>query len=51
MAEHLKKSTFMYTSHGRWGMVCLYGLFIVGETLNDQALVDLSLYGLGAIRN
>jgi hypothetical protein len=20
MAEHLKKSTFMYTSHGRWGI-------------------------------
>ncbi len=45
LAGHLKKSTFMYTSHGRWGMVCLYGVFIAGVTLNDQALVDLALYG------
>jgi len=45
LAEHLKKFTFMYTSHGRWGMVCLYGLFVAGVTLNDQALVDLALYG------
>jgi hypothetical protein len=45
LAEHLKKSTFMYTSHGRWGMVCLYGIFAAGVTLNDQALLDLSLYG------
>ena len=45
MAEHLTKTTFMYTSHGRWGMVCLYGVFIAGETLNDQSLVDLALYG------
>jgi len=47
LAEHLKKSTFMYTSHGRWGMVCLYGVFVAGETLDDQALVDLALYGPG----
>ncbi|MGC9942514.1 MAG: hypothetical protein ABSE48_11815, partial [Verrucomicrobiota bacterium] len=47
LAVHLQKFTFMYTSHGRWGMVCLYGLFIAGETLNDQALVDLALYGPG----
>jgi hypothetical protein len=45
LAEHLKNFTFMYTSHGRWGMVCLYGLFVAGVTLNDQALVDLALYG------
>jgi hypothetical protein len=45
LAEHLKKFTFMYTSHGCWGMVCLYGLFVAGVTLNDQALVDLALYG------
>jgi hypothetical protein len=47
LAEHLKKSSFMYTSHGRWGMVCLYGLFVAGVTLDDQALEDLSLYGPG----
>jgi len=46
VAEHLKKLKFMYTSHGRWGMVCLYGVFIAGVTLNDQALVDQALYGL-----
>lgn len=51
LAEHLKKFTFMYTSHGRWGMVCLYGLFIAGETLHDQALVDLALYGPGGTRD
>ena len=47
LAEHLKKFDFMYTGHGRWGMVCLYGLLIAGETLDDQALVDLALYGPG----
>jgi hypothetical protein len=47
LAEHLEKSTFMYTNHGRWGMVCLYGVFIAGETLNDQPLVNLALYGPG----
>jgi hypothetical protein len=47
MAEHLEKSTFMYTSHGRWGMVCLYGVFVAGVTLNDQALENLALYGPG----
>ena len=50
LAEHLKKSTFMYTSHGRWGMVCLYGIFVAGVTLNDQALVDLALYGPGGTK-
>jgi hypothetical protein len=45
LAEHLKKFDFMYTNHGRWGMVCLYGVFIAGETVNDQALVNLALYG------
>jgi hypothetical protein len=47
LAEHLKKFDFMFTSHGRWGMVCLYGIFIAGETLGDQALMDLSLHGPG----
>jgi hypothetical protein len=51
LAGHLKKFTFMYTSHGRWGMVCLYGLFVAGETLNDQSLVDLALYGPGGTRD
>jgi hypothetical protein len=50
MAEHLEKSTFMYTDHGRWGMVCLYGVFISGVTLNDQAMEDLALYGQGGTR-
>jgi hypothetical protein len=31
----------------RWGMVCLYGIFIAGETLNDPSLIDLSVYGPG----
>ena len=51
LAEHLKKFRFMYTGHGRWGMVCLYGLFIAGATLNDQALVDLALYGRGGTKD
>jgi hypothetical protein len=37
----------MYTGHSRWGMVCLYGVFGAGVTLNDQALADLALYGPG----
>jgi hypothetical protein len=45
LAEHLKKFDFMYTSHGHWGMVCLYGVFIAGDTLNDRGLMDLALYG------
>ena len=51
LTEHLKKHDFMYTSHGHWGMVCLYGVFIGGVTLNDQALVDLSLYGRGGTKD
>ena len=51
LAEHLKKFTFMYTSHGRWGMVCLYGLFVTGVTSNDQALVDLALFGPGGTKD
>jgi hypothetical protein len=50
LAEHLKQGQFMYTGHGRWGMVCLYGVFISGVTLNDEALVDSALYGLGGSR-
>lgn len=51
MAEHLKKSSFMYTTHDRWGMVCLYGILIAGETLNDSSLIDLSLYGPGGTKD
>jgi hypothetical protein len=51
LAEHLKLTTFMYTSHGRWGMVCLYGVFVAGVTLNDQALENLALYGQGGTRD
>ena len=47
LTEHLKKANYMYTGHGRWGMVCLFGIFISGVTLNDQALVESTLYGLG----
>lgn len=48
-AEHLKKAKYIYTGHGRWGMVCLYSIFISGVTLKDQDLVDPTLYGLGGI--
>jgi len=51
LAEHLKKTTFMYTTHDRWGMVCLYGIFIAGETLNDSSLMDLALFGQGGTRD
>ncbi len=51
LAEHLKQSTFMYRNHGRWGMVCLYGLFIAAVTLDDQALMDLALYGPGGTKD
>jgi hypothetical protein len=51
LTENLKKHDFMYTSHGHWGMVCLYGVFIGGVTLNDEALVDLSLYGPGGTKD
>ena len=45
MAQHLALSAWMYTNHQRWGMVCLYGVFIAGETLHNQSLVNLALYG------
>ncbi len=32
-------------------MVCLYGLFAAGMTLNDQALVELALYGPGGTKD
>jgi hypothetical protein len=51
LAEQLKKSSFMYTTHDRWGMVCLYGIFIAGETLNDSSLMDLALFGQGGTRD
>jgi len=47
LAEHLKKAKYMYTGHSRWGMVCLYGIFISGVTIDDQDMVNGSLYGLG----
>jgi hypothetical protein len=47
MAQHLQKAKYMYTGHGRWGMVCLYGIFISGITLDDQEMVNGALYGLG----
>jgi hypothetical protein len=47
LAEHLKKAKYMYTGHGRWGMVCLYGIVISGVTLGDQDMVTGTLYGLG----
>jgi hypothetical protein len=50
LAEHLKAAKFMYTGHGRWDLVCLYGIFISGIVLEDQALVDPALYGLGGTK-
>jgi hypothetical protein len=47
MAERLEKTTFMYTTHDRWGMVCLYGVFIAGEVLNDSSMVNVALFGQG----
>jgi len=47
LALHLKQARYMYTGHGRWGMVCLYGIFISGVTLDDRDLVHSTLYGLG----
>ena len=32
-------------------MVCLYGLFVAGVTLNEPALVDLALYGPGGTKD
>jgi hypothetical protein len=51
MAEHLKLTTFMYTTHDRWGMVCLYGLFIAGETLQDASMMNTALYGQGGTKD
>ena len=51
MAEHLELTTFMYTTHDRWGMVCLYGLLIAGETLNEPSMMDLALFGQGGNRD
>lgn len=51
MAEHLEKTTFMYTTHDRWGMVCLYGVFIAGETLNDPSMMNLALFGQGGTKD
>ena len=51
MAEHLQKTKFMYTGHDRWAMVCLYGIFISGVMLEDQEMVDGTLYGLGGSKN
>jgi hypothetical protein len=51
LAEHLKQFDWMYTGHSRWGMVCLYGQFIAGATLNDQSLINLSLFGPGGTKD
>ena len=47
MAEHLKQEKWMFNGHDKWGMICLYGIFISGVTLDDQVLVNTTLYGLG----
>ncbi len=47
MAEHLKQGKWMFTGHDKWGMICLYGIFISGVTVEDQALVNATLYGPG----
>lgn len=51
MAQHLAISTWMYTNHQRWGMICLYGVFIAGETLDNQSLVNMALYGQGGSKD
>lgn len=50
LAEHLSSAKYMYNGHDRWKMVCLYGIFIAGVTLDDQKLVDGALYGLDGTR-
>jgi hypothetical protein len=47
MVEHLKQAKWMFTGHDKWGMICLYGIFLSGVTLDDRALIQASLYGLG----
>jgi aryl-phospho-beta-D-glucosidase BglC (GH1 family) len=51
MTQQLVSSKWMLTNHKRWGMVCLYGVFIAGETLHNQALVDIALYGQGGSKD
>lgn len=41
----------MYTTHDRWGMVCLYGVFIAGEILNDAPMVNVALFGQGGTKD
>ncbi len=50
MAQHLANSTWMYTNHQRWGMVCLYGVLIAGESLHNKALTNLAIYGEGGTK-
>jgi len=47
MADHLKQAKWMFTGHDKWGMICLYGIFISGVMLDDQVLVNATLYGIG----
>ena len=37
----------IFTGHGKWSMLDLYGVLVSGMTVNDQALIDDALYGLG----
>jgi hypothetical protein len=36
----------MFTSLQNWGMMCLYGVFAAGMTLEDSTLTNAALYGL-----
>jgi len=46
LAYHLKSQNYMFTSLQKWGMMCLYGVFTAGMTLEDDTLTKTALYGL-----
>ncbi|MGA2324085.1 MAG: carbohydrate binding domain-containing protein [Sedimentisphaerales bacterium] len=46
LAYHLKSQNYMFTSLQNWGMMCLYGVFAAGMTLEDSTLTNAALYGL-----
>jgi len=46
LAYHLKSQKYMFTSLQPWGMMCLYGVFTAGMTLEDDTLTHAALYGL-----
>ena len=46
LAGHLKSQQYMFNSLQDWGMMCLYGVFTAGMTLEDDTLTHAALYGL-----